>query len=115
MTMTTKTYTITEIKAINVAKGQHFFERSTMRFFNSKVERGVYQGPGGIYFVTSEQFVGSDGHRAPRKYTVRVFDPETGGCSTVGRFNEIRWIEDAREMAKEYARVVMSVGVGVTG
>ncbi len=110
MTTTTK-YTITDIKSINAAYGQHFFDPSTLRFFRSKILPAVYQGPGGVYFVTSEQFVGSDGRAAARKFTVRKFVPETGGCSTVGKFNEIRNIEDARGMAKEYARVVASVGV----
>ena len=109
MTTTTKNYTISDIKEINAAHGLHFFERSTMRFFRSKTERGVYQGPGGIYFITSEQFVGSDGHAEPRKYTVRCFSPESGCCQTVGPFNEIRNIKDAREAAKGYARAGKAV------
>jgi hypothetical protein len=97
-------YTITDIKGINADHGLHFFERGTMRFFRSKVERGVYQGPGGIYFVTSEQFVGSNGIADRRKYTVRKFKPETGECCTVGAFNECSNLSDARDWAKSYAK-----------
>lgn len=97
-------YTISDIKGINADHGLHFFERSTMRFFRSKVERGVYQGPGGVYFITSEQFVGSNGIADARKYTVRRFVPETGECSTVGPFNECSDLKDARDSAKSYAK-----------
>ncbi len=58
MTMTTVKYTISDIKNINAAFGLHFFEPATLRFFRSQIERGVYQGPGGVYFITSEQFIG---------------------------------------------------------
>lgn len=81
------TMTITDIKTANKQAGYHFFERSTMRFFDSKVERMVYEGPGGVYFITSEQFHGSDGYSAPRKWTIRKFE-ENGDINTVNGFNE---------------------------
>jgi hypothetical protein len=43
--------TISEIKAANKAAGLFFFERKTMRFFESKAFPYVY---GGRYFVTYE-------------------------------------------------------------
>ena len=49
----------------------HFFGRTTMRFFNSRILSAVYQGPGGIFFVTSERF-----DELPRHYTVRRFFPD---------------------------------------
>src|SRR5262245_48465902 len=95
--------TITEIKERNKAAGYHFFERSTMRFFNSKIESRVYVGPNGIYFVTSEQFVRSNGIADPRKHTVRQFNPETSDINTVTKFNEIRFRDDALAKARELA------------
>ncbi len=71
--------TITEIKKQNREAGQHFFEKETMQFFDSRIESSPIRGHERSYFVTSEQFRGmgmcADG---PRKYTVRVFDPRNG-------------------------------------
>jgi hypothetical protein len=94
--------TIAEIKQANYAAGQHFFERSTMRFFSSTVLPYVYNGPGGIFFVTSEQFHGSQGS-APRRYTVRQFMPETAEIKTFGPFNKLDK-ERARKLARTAAR-----------
>lgn len=76
--------TIQEIKAANKAAEQHFFDEDTMRFFRSRVESGVI---GGRYFITSEQFVGSDEIAQPRRYTIRVAR-ENGHVDTVGEFQE---------------------------
>lgn len=95
--------TMADIRASNRQFGFHFFDRSTMRFFDSVVERGLYKGVGGVFFVTSEQFHGST-ESAPRKYTVRKFDTSTADIKTVGKFNTIRWLEDARTLARSYAK-----------
>lgn len=70
------------------AKG-HFFSSDANRFFRSRYGETVYQGPGGVYFITSEQFVGSTDDAAPRRYTVRQFIPETGSVTTAGEFNQL--------------------------
>jgi len=75
-----KRITLAEIRAANKAAGFYFFEPATLRFFDSRILRAVYQGPGGVYFITSEQFHGSGGYTAPRKHTVRKFNPETGAA-----------------------------------
>lgn len=90
---------IADIRAANAAAGFHFFERETLRFFDSRIERTVY---GGRFFITSEQFHGSDGKSAPRRYTVRVAHDD-GSVTTMGEFNEMT-LEQAREQAKQYAR-----------
>lgn len=82
-------WTMTAIKAANKAAGRYWFEPGTLRFFDSHVGQTVYQGAGGVYFVSSERFHGSRGYSAPRRYTVRQFDPETGAVDTVGPFNEL--------------------------
>lgn len=76
---------ITTIEAANTQRGFHFFEAGAMRFFNSRVLSDVYQGPGGVYFVTSEKF----NARTPRYYTVRQFNPTSGDVSTIGLFNSL--------------------------
>ncbi len=71
-------HTITAIKRANRARGHHFFDAGTMRFFRSRIGRTVY---GGRYFVTSEQFDA----RSPRLYTIRCAHPD-GAISDVGGF-----------------------------
>jgi hypothetical protein len=56
-----------------------------MRFFASRVGDTVYQGKGGIYFITSEKF----SSESPRLYTVRSFNPETGGVNNVKGFDDL--------------------------
>ena len=91
--------TASEIKAASKAAGSHFFDRSTMRFFRSRILPTVYHGPGGCYFVTSEQYIGSQ-YTEPRKYTVRKFDVETADIDTVGPFNEMSRTEALRTARK---------------
>ena len=90
-----KYYSMEDIKRANENAGRHFFEPDTMRFFKSRVGDTVFQGIGGIYFVTSEKF----DWQSPRNYTVRQFNPETGKISTVGEFNEMSYSQ-ARARAK---------------
>lgn len=68
------------IKRTMEAAGSHWFEPSTMRFFRTRLGK-VFQGPGGIYFVTSEQ-----PPHGPRRYSVRRFDPAAITIETVGAF-----------------------------
>lgn len=94
-------WTVETIKAKNREAGQHFFDGDTMRFFRSRVEREVFEGPGGVFLVTSEQFVMGEDTR-PREWTVRRFDPETGGVATVEGANDLTRasaLRCARELA----------------
>lgn len=97
-----KTYDINDIERINRDHGQHFFDSDTKRFFRSKILPTAYQGPGGIFFVTSEQFVASDGTKAARQYTVRRFDPETGNIRS-GVFQKHEFANGARVEAMAVA------------
>ena len=80
--------TIRDIITAHEAAGGFYFTPDTMRFFRSQIRPTVYEGPGGIFFVTSEQFVGSAGPQK-RCYTVRQFHPDRCNISTYGRFNEL--------------------------
>ena len=71
--------TIEDIREANRRKGGHFFDPKTMRAFQSRVLDTVYEGPGGIFFVTSERV-----DTGPRFYKVRHFYPDTGGITTCG-------------------------------
>lgn len=90
-------WTMTKIQEANRAAGSHWFDRSTMRFFRCRLLDTVFQGDGGIFFVTSERSpVG------PRRYTVRKFDPTTADVDTVGKFNDLKR-NVALSIAKECA------------
>lgn len=82
-------FTIEEIRAANAAAGQYFFSHDTMKFFRSRILPKVYQGRGGYYFITSEQFTPSSGVPNARKFTVRRFKPEDGSIGTQGDFNDL--------------------------
>ena len=98
--------TIAEIKEANREAGFFFFQPATMRFFDSRVGRAVYEGPGGIFFLTSEQFHSHvDGTSGPRRWTVREFDPKTGKIRTADScaFCELSQSE-ARALAKRLSQ-----------
>jgi hypothetical protein len=78
------TWDIDAIKRANRNHGYYFFDTGAIRFFRSRVSQNVYQGVGGIYFVTSEQ--SPSGIRA---YTVRQFQPATGNVQTAGPFHQL--------------------------
>ena len=80
--------TMADVKRSNKEAGFHLFDRSTMRFFDSRIESGLYRGPGGVYFVTSERFH-PESTGEPRMFTVRKFDTATANVSTTAA-NSIR-------------------------
>src|SRR3990167_9628009 len=90
-------FTISAIKEANRARGHHFFEADTLRFFRSRILRGVI---GGRYFITSEQFEAYSGYRAPRKYSVREC-LEDGQIRTHGEFNTYETPAQARAAARK--------------
>lgn len=77
-----KVWTVNTIKDAMRAAGSHWFDPDTMRYFRCRVLEEVYQGPGGIYFVTSEK-----GPHGPRAYSVRQFTVNKPSIDTVGEFN----------------------------
>lgn len=89
--------TISELKALNRENGRHFFDRSSMRFFNCRIESGII---GGAYFITSERF----DDNTPRKFTVRSFDAK-GDVDTVGGFQGYSFKEDARDAVRALLKV----------
>lgn len=73
--------TIYDIELRNRQAGFFWFEPATKRFFKSRVSETVYEGPGGVFFVSSEK-----GPSGRRMYSVRRFNKETGDISTAGEF-----------------------------
>jgi hypothetical protein len=115
MEATNKRWTIADMRAASNRTGYHWFDRDSMRFFNTVIYRTVYNGPGGIYFVTGEHMSGayiSSGWipGSPRRYTVRRWNPETMKVETIGEFNKITDLDEARAQAKARAK-----GYGYSG
>lgn len=102
----TKRWDIDSIKQANADAGRTWFGSSEMEFFSSRIESGVYQGVGGIYFVTSEKFEHPSDNRydGPRLYSVRRFDPETGGVGTAGSYRDFQQKRMAAQVASALAR-----------
>jgi len=71
--------------------GYHFFDADAKRFFSSRIGKTLY---GGRYFVTSEQFHGSDGYTAPRLYTVREIRDD-GSVWDIGEFQQYETSREA--------------------
>lgn len=79
--MTTATITTMEdIRREMTDAGSHWWDRSSMRSFGTRVG-SLFVGPGGIYFTTSEQ-----PPYGARKHSVRQYNPATKQISTVGEF-----------------------------
>jgi hypothetical protein len=90
-------YTINQIQDEMNAAGSHWWDRGTMRSFGCRVSDEVYQGPGGIYFVSSEKSYGGS-----RQYTVRQYSPVRKSVETIGEFcSYTRYM--AHKIAKEMA------------
>lgn len=96
-------WTIQEIERWNDWSGHYFFTPDTKRFFRSRILDEVFQGPGGVYFVTSERF----GPEAPRRYSVRQFHPSTGEVDTArdDQGEQLRGAFKTAAYAKRAARV----------
>jgi hypothetical protein len=98
---------IDAIREADHRAGRYFFSPDTMRFFNSRILPTIYQGPGGVYFITSEKFTGSSGVSAPRKYTVRQFISDPVDVRSVAGFNQM-----SKRQAQTIA-AVLAAGHGV--
>jgi hypothetical protein len=87
------TYTdMASVRAANQSIGNHWFDRDSMRFFNTRLESGLIAGR---YFITSERM---DENHA-RRYSVREALPD-GSIDTIGEFQAYTTKEDAREAIK---------------
>ncbi len=83
-------HSVDSIKSLNARNGWHFFDRSTMHFFNSHICSTVY---GGRLFLTSEHpYTFGKGFR---KYTVRL-TLNDGSIETIGPFNQLTCPEAVR-------------------
>ena len=72
-----------DVKSASLAAGSHWFEPGSMRFFRTRLPLlGKMDDAGRVWFTSSEAPRGED-----RKYSVRVFTPQTGFVQTYGTFH----------------------------
>lgn len=83
----------------NREMGHHWFSSDTKRFFGSRIGQ-IFQGPGGVYFVSSER----DFNGCGRQYSVRRFDLITGWVEAIGEFGSWGSSRAANREAERLAR-----------
>lgn len=84
-----------------IERHSKFFSKGAMEFFQSRCEGDPVSPPyesKRVYFITSEQFVASDGERDARAYTVRVSDWSESEWSveSVSEFQEYATLAEAK-------------------
>ena len=82
----TEVISLSEVRQLNEQKGFHFFSPDTTRFFRSRYPETAIKKGDTAYFITSEQFVSSEGESSPRKFTIRKANLKTGDVNTAGEF-----------------------------
>ena len=99
--------TLAEVKKANKQIGDHFFDRQTMEFFNSRIESKLInnnknQKQNKQFFITSEQFKdnGINGYIAERLFTIREAT-KTGEIKTIGEFQGYNSKEQAKKELKQ--------------
>ncbi len=93
-----------EVRRRSDAKGGHFFDKDSMRFFSSRISELMWQvgnvsdyKTNDIYFITSEQDRGGYEHSGSvRAYTIRKADAD-GDIDTVSEFQEFATLGEARK------------------
>lgn len=88
----TITIPMDEIRAASRAAGSRWFEAEAMRFFHTHLSQtGQRDSAGRIWFITSDA-----PRNGTRKYSVRVYIPETGNVETYGDFHSHSTSADAK-------------------
>jgi hypothetical protein len=88
---------IEEIKSLTEKAGNKFFTPGNMRFANSRISAKTFEGPGGIYFITSEASEHMD-----RRYSVRRFSLNPTRITTVA-WHVFLYLGDAYKHAEKLA------------
>lgn len=91
--------TIRQIRGFNRAAGSLWFGVGAMRFFGTRIHKGVY---GGRWFVTSEQDPQEIVWDGARRYTVRKVQ-EDGSIATCGDFGQYATSREAHRAALRHA------------
>lgn len=91
---------IDDVKRANHDAGGHWFERDTMRFFDSRVSGRLFHNR---YFISSERFRGFRAPDGDRAYTIREALPN-GDIEEVGAFQQFDTAREARAGLERYIK-----------
>lgn len=94
-------YSLEEVAKAHTEAGGHWFDKDTMRFFNSRVcwDSAIFTQRG-VYFVSSER----RDDRNPRLYSVRFIPvADVRDVQTIGEFQEYASRSGAMARAKKEA------------
>ena len=100
------TIPMSDIRDAAAAAGSKWFSRGAMRFFGTRLPRtGLRDAAGKVWFITSDSTCNTQ-----RRYSLRVFFPETGEVATVGSFRAHATSRDAQR-ARDVAMAVPALSV----
>ena len=91
-------YSINDIQREMREDGSHWWDAGTMETFGTTIESPVYQGEGGVFFVTGDKRFDES-----RGYTLREYNPESKDISTWNSPAYYDDLDDAIEAAQESA------------
>lgn len=92
-----------DIRDHAMCKGSNWFSPGAKASFRSCWSAYAYDGPGGVFFVSSERFTSRE-YTGKRLYSVRQYHPESGSISTVGQFQEFTNGKTAQRRARYYSQ-----------
>ena len=90
---------ISVVKQVSKKHDKHFFDDSTMRFFNSRISQDAIKSGNMAYFVSSEKF----DSKTPRLYSVRAINLDTGKIETIPDFQHFKSNQQAWKFIKNIA------------
>lgn len=112
-------YSIDDVRDHAQSKGSHFFDKDTMKFFQSRLCDEIATATSlddstlddsTVLFVSSERDRSGDVWKGARRYTVRSYDVETGRISKIGKFGQHSAKQDAlytmRCIAREWKTTI---------
>ena len=96
--------TIEDIALTNKQNGYHFFDKSTMKFFKSRILSSYNNTSKRVVFITSE--INPSGKKA---FTVRVADKKKGLIRTVGNFHSISSKARAEKALRRITNLLITI------
>lgn len=95
-------YTLESIKVESLSKGSKFFSPEFKAAFKTRYSKRVAEGPGGVFFVTSEEIPTASGI-PERRFAVRSYNPLSGDVSDVSALGQYATDYSAHVYAKAIA------------
>lgn len=102
--------TLEQIKADSLAKGAKFFTPESKAAYKTRYSKRTAAGPGGVFFVTSEEIPTASGV-PERRFAVRSFNPVSGEVTLISALGQYATDYAAHVAAKSLATPVEPEGL----